>query len=62
MRLKVFSTFSRNFFFENFSPINKGLAAVLRAIENAIERNAFQSHNRIIHLQRRKLKTTDSAV
>ena len=24
----------------------------MRAIENAIKRNAFQSHNRIIHLQR----------
>jgi hypothetical protein len=51
--IESFSTFSRNFFFEFFPPINKGLAAVLRAIENAIERNAFQSHNRIIHLQRK---------
>jgi len=50
--IESFFDFQSQIFFENFSPINKGLAAVLRAIENAIERNAFQSHNRIIHLQR----------
>jgi hypothetical protein len=48
--------FNRIFFYQIFfSRYHKPPASFLNAIENAIEKNVFQSHNRILSLHRESI-------